>query len=460
MKTAGKHRFRRTRSKGFVHVIVFAVCFLILNTSSRVLADSQETEKLDSIYKVYSETLEKGVTGPLIGYHVYWKDGLNIDSREKNLRLKITGKIMVDGGYIDADDELQNAFPDLDGSNIDFRKLTVSTYGLIYDTVDFKVEFDFANVRDIQDVWIRYFKNPYLRKIKIGNMKEPLSLEYLTSLGWISFMERALPIQAFSSGRNIGIRYDSLNPDKWINWGAGVFLNTGSFSTAGDGADQISNANGFDLTARIFGVPVYEENGKRMLHLGLGGSYGPRDADSDTPMQFRTRPESRLTDDRLADTGSIPGKRRDTVNAELAMVYGPLSFQGECFFVSTDADAEGDPNFWGYYAYVSWFITGEQRGYNKAIGVFEEIEPQHQFRPLKGEWGAWELALRHSYVDLNDGNIDGGRESNFTAGLNWYHSLKTRVMFNYIHAYVQDRALPPIENGRANIFQVRYQFLL
>ncbi|MBW1744353.1 MAG: porin, partial [Deltaproteobacteria bacterium] len=139
---------------------------------------------------------------------------------------------------------------------------------------------------------------------------------------------------------------------------------------------------------------------------------------------------------------------------------GPLSFQGECFFVATDAEARDDPNFWGYYAYVSWFITGEHRGYNKALGVFADVAPQHQFRPLKGEWGAWELALRHSYVDLNDGNVDGGRESNFTAGLNWYHSLKTRVMFNYIHAYVQDRAFPPIENGRANIFQARYQFLL
>jgi phosphate-selective porin OprO/OprP len=439
---------------------VFAACLLVLNTSSHVLADSPQTEKLRSIHEDYSERLEKGVKGPLIGYHVYWKDGLNIDSHEENLRVKITGKVMVDGGYIDADDELQSAFPDLGGSNIDFRKLSVSTYALIYDTVDCKIEIDFANVTDIQDIWIRYLKNAFLKRIKIGHQKEPLSLEYLTSRDWISFMERALPVDAFGNGRNIGIRYDSLNPDKWINWGAGFFLNTGSFSTVGEGSDQLSQANGFDLTARAFGVPVYEENGKRMLHLGLGYSYGYREDDNDNSMNFRTRPESRLTDDRLVDTGPIPGKRRDTLNAELAMVYGPLSFQGEGFFVATDAEAEGDPNFWGYYAYVSWFVTGERRAYNKALGVFAEVEPRHQFRPLKGEWGACELALRHSYVDLHDGNVDGGKESNFTAGLNWHHSLKTRVMFNYIHAYVQDRASPPVENGRADIFQVRCQFLL
>jgi len=142
-------------------------------------------------------------------------------------------------------------------------------------------------------------------------MKEPLSLKYLTSGDWISFMERALPVLAFGSGRNIGIRYDSLNPDKWINWGAGFFLNTVSFSQAGNGQDQISQTNRFDLTARVFGVPVYEEDGKRMVHLGLGGSYGSREEDNDDPMNFRTRPESRLTDDRLVDTGSLTGKRRE-----------------------------------------------------------------------------------------------------------------------------------------------------
>ena len=54
--------------------------------------------------------------------------------------------IIVDGGDIDADDELQNAFPDLDGSNIIFRKLSISTYGNFYDALDFKIGIDFANV--------------------------------------------------------------------------------------------------------------------------------------------------------------------------------------------------------------------------------------------------------------------------------------------------------------------------
>jgi phosphate-selective porin OprO/OprP len=205
---------------------------------------------------------------------------------------------------------------------------------------------------------------------------------------------------------------------------------------------------------------VYDANGKKMLHLGLGYSYGLRNEDNlEAPMRFRTRPESRLTDDRLVDTGSIPGKRRDTVNAELAMVYGPWSFQGQCYYLSLDADAADDPDFWGYYAFLSYFITGEHRNYNRSAGIFTGVTPQPVFHPSKGEWGAWELALRHSYVDLNDGIIQGGKENNLTAGLNWIHNRNVRMMFNYIHAYVKDRASPPVANGRANIFQARFQFI-
>jgi len=441
---------------------VFAVCLIILSAGKHVYADTQQTKGIDSFYNALSERVEKGIRGPIGGWHYYWKDSyFSIDSRKENIKFRINGQIIVDGGNINADDELQNAFPELDAGNILFRKLSVSTYGNFYDSIDFKIGIDFANVRDIQDVWIRYLKHPFLKKVKFGHQKEPFSLEDLTSITRTTFMERALSDEAFSSGRNIGIRYDSLNPKRRINWGAGFFLNTGSFSTLGEAENRISKANGFDVTARIFGLPVYNENGKEMLHLGLGYSYGSRNEDDlDAPMQFRTRPESRLTNDRLVDTGPIPGKRRDTVNAELAMVNGPWSFQGQCYYSSLDADAADNPKFWGYYAFLSYFITGEHRNYNRSIGVFTGVEPQPVFRPRKGDWGAWEIALRHSYVDLNDADIYGGKENNITAGLNWIHNRNVRLMFNYIHAYVKDRASPPVDNGRTHIFQIRFQFIM
>jgi phosphate-selective porin len=71
--------------------------------------------------------------------------------------------------------------------------------------------------------------------------------------------------------------------------------------------------------------------------------------------------------------------------------------------------------------------------------------------------GAWELALRFSYVDLNDGNIRGGKERNCTIGINWYTRGKQRSMINYIRGGVEDRMNPFVDDVSADIFQIRFQ---
>jgi phosphate-selective porin OprO/OprP len=56
--------------------------------------------------------------------------------------------------------------------------------------------------------------------------------------------------------------------------------------------------------------------------------------------------------------------------------------------------------------------------------------------------GAWEVAVRYSKINLNDGAVDGGSLADWTFGLNWYLNPNTRVMLNVIRADRQD--LPSI----------------
>ena len=161
----------------------------------------------------------------------------------------------------------------------------------------------------------------------------------------------------------------------------------------------------------------------------------------------------------------IPGRFRggasiDKVTAELALVKGPWSFQTQGYATAVNADETDNPHFWGYYALLSHFLTGQSRRYNQALGIFTGVAPQPVFKPLRGHWGAWELALRHAYVDLNSGNVQGGRESNITAGLNWIHNRNSRLMINYINARVKDRdTAPSIDDETAHIIQMRFEFI-
>ena len=147
------------------------------------------------------------------------------------------------------------------------------------------------------------------------------------------------------------------------------------------------------------------------------------------------------------------------INPEFAIISGPFSLQGEYFHAFVDT--EKTIRFFGFYLYGSYFITGEHRRYDTLRSTFVGIEPKHDFRPFQNQWGAWELAARISYLDLNDSPIAGGEERNFTAGVNWYLRSNARVMINYIRADLRVEAARcgqrrSVDDGSADIFQIRF----
>ncbi len=113
-------------------------------------------------------------------------------------------------------------------------------------------------------------------------------------------------------------------------------------------------------------------------------------------------------------------------------MFGPFSLQGEYFWTNTDAPDVDDPSFTGWYAFGSWFVTGESRTYND--GAFDRVKPTNNFYIGQPGWGAVELALRYSALDLTDGGIEGGEQQNVTVGINWYLNPSYRIMLNYVNA--------------------------
>lgn len=376
----------------------------------------------------------------------YWKEGLRFDSNDGSFQLKMGGRIQYDLGYFAADDEIEDNVGEIeDGS--EFRRARLYISGSIYDNIDFKVEYDFAEGdADFTDVYMAIKDVPVVGNVQIGHFKEPFSLEELTSSNSITFMERSLP-SVFNPVRNAGIMlHDTLFDDR-MTWAAGFFRETDAF---GDG-DTVGGRD-YNATVRLTGLPWYEEDGKKLLHVGVAYTHKNYEADE---VRFRQRPEAGLAP-RFVDTGTFPAEYSDIIGAELAWVHGPFSLQGEFTQAFVESRVASDPAFWGAYLQASYFLTGEHRPYDKESGAFKGIKPKKNFG--KGGWGAWEVAARYSHLDLNDRILDfdgvvmnDGELRDFTLGLNWYLNPNMRFMWNYVRADLVDNG------GDTNIFQMRFQ---
>ena len=92
--------------------------------------------------------------------------------------------------------------------------------------------------------------------------------------------------------------------------------------------------------------------------------------------------------------------------------------------------------FYGGYGQVGWFITGESKPYHRKTGVYGSVVPDKSV--CDGGLGAWELALRGTYLNLNDENITGGRLNTIEFGMNWYLSQYLSIKFNVVRGFINN----------------------
>jgi phosphate-selective porin OprO/OprP len=374
-------------------------------------------------------------------FKVYWKDGLRAETANKKFTTKIGGRIQNDWSTGTQDSDITAAIGDFK-NGVEFRRARLYIEGTIYDDIIYKAQYDFAGGdADFKDVYLGMQNIPYVGTVKIGQFKEPFSLEELTSSNYITFLERSLP-NALVPGRATGFQVQNAFFDERLNAAVGYFRASDSF---GD--------NSFDseagVSGRLTGLPWYEDDGRRLLHLGVASHWRqPGEGTKD----FDSRPENHLAD-KFIDTGDIPMNSYSQVGAETALVMGPASLQSEYIHTFADTPGSSNPDFWGVYVSGSYFLTGEHRPYKRESAAFDKVKPKRNFTLSRGKnsgWGAWELAARYSQLDLSDSGVVGGTLRDVTTGVNWYLNPNVRVMLNWVHADLQS-------TGTADLFATRFQ---
>jgi phosphate-selective porin OprO/OprP len=365
----------------------------------------------------------------------YWKDGLRLETTNKKVQLKLGGRIQVDTAFFEEDDDLIGAVGRSE-DGVEFRRARLYISGLIYDHFEFKAQYDFAGGSggtQFKDVYLGLAKLPHVGGIRIGHYKEPFSLEELTSSKHITFMERGLA-NVFAPSRNVGGMLHNSYLEGRMTAAAGIFRDTDNF-----GDSQIDGR--YNGTLRLTGLPIYENGGRQLLHIG--GAYSFRNPEGDT-VRFRSRPEVHLAQ-RYVDTLAIPADHYSLLGAEAAWVYESFSLQGEFIASLVEAtNGQADPEFYSFYVMASYFLTGEHRPYKTSSAIFNNVKPNANFLDGQGGLGAWELAARYSYLDLEDAGIDGGRIHGLTAGVNWYLNPNYRITMNYVFSHVEG-----IDDGHA-----------
>lgn len=323
---------------------------------------------------------------------VSFKNGLEVQSYEKDFSFRVGGRLHIDGG-ISSQPETG-----LSGSTF-LRRARVSVEGKAYKYWLYRLEYDFAGsattatpggattavVGGIRDAYLA-FRHPDLAPlpltkepivIQLGNYKNPFGLEQLNSANYMPFIERALATDAFTPSRHIGISARAFGED----WSAkaGVFSTSPEDTSLNPFPQTPPPPNGtipnpgaatgggqyVDVTGRVTWAPIHTD--EALLHFGGAGRFHKPNSSTGTAtvggagtggndnrvmlLGLNTNSEANVLRENLIGTPdlscgpifpfagaaanqAIAGRCVSSVvtyGAELAASYGPFNFQGEYF---------------------------------------------------------------------------------------------------------------------------------
>lgn len=407
-----------------------------------------------------------------------WRNGLEIESSNKDFRVHVGGRYQFDSGWYRADPSVNNSLPGTarfrDG--VDFRRARFRIDGTMYETMEWAAEFDFVNSAGVPnvgaigvvaptDLWWQWNHVPILQNVRIGNQKEPIGFERLTSSRFLNFMERSFLQDAFFGGFNNGFtpgaQFFGTIADERMTYAFGGFDVTTNVFASNVGSGEYS------LTGRLTALPYYVDEGRGLLHIGGSARYWGLDEQS---ARFRTRASVRSALSNnwpiIADTGVINADNSEEINVELVGQLGQFSFNAE-YLTSWLQKAErpaGNPIgpviYRGAYIDALYFLTGEHRVYNRKTGVWDRVVPHENAFFAKGEdgmaygWGAWQISARYQFLDLNSNGFNGGILHDTTLGVNWYLNPNFKVQANYFYL---NRVGPtsPVGDGIVQGFGIR-----
>ena len=384
------------------------------------------TEKYEELKKKVEEEKAEEAKKPRVGF----KKGFSLETPDVNFKLQPYMKLQGQFKSFEANHPTNNDFY--------MRTARLGLQGIVHKYLDFNVAGEFG--KGSSCLWDGYMGFNYLpeAKLRIGQFKQPFSLEWYSPADWRDFIEMPLPIDNLTPDMDIGAMFHGNLVKGILNYGLGICNGTGK-NTSDTNDDK-------DVVARLVLSPFNSSNNLFLKGLHIGGSitYGNQETERDEMRRkgkFQTAGETAFFQ---FNNGILHDGARTRYGGELCYMIGAFSLKGEWVRMNLDDlyhptnGTKDDFDIDGGYVSLSYILTGEHQPFND--GKYGRITPKHNFDPRNGTWGAIQLVARYETLSIDSelfrkGYADSTKYTDeaegYTLGVNWYLNDIVRAMINY-----------------------------
>ncbi len=408
-----------------------------------VQKDEERKKEITDLKTALEEQKKKSLLAGFDGKH------FTLGSADGNFKLNLGGYMQTDYRYYEGGEDANNK------NTFDVRRARLTASGNMSKNIKYKLQADFSDeVDELRDAYVDLNYTP-LAVVRAGQFKVPFGYEQVTSSTTFDFIERSVAGNFIAStSRDIGVMVFGSVLDKRINYYLGAFNGTGENMT--DDNDSLT------FIGRLLFSPFADNEDSVLQGLTFGGSFsgGDREAHSSRSITLAAL-------NKISNTVTVNGQRTRAA-AEARYFNGPFSLKGEYYYQREERNNIGGTDFedlitQGFYGIATYVLTGEKKVDNA------NIVPTHNFNPSTGEWGAFELATRYSYFDLDkasgtdpvltDENIAANTVQGVTFALNWYFNkyLKLMADYSFFDFDRQENLSHPSIGDSTNQFSARLQ---
>ena len=397
-------------------------------TPQQVNELDQQVRIIDRKQKIAEqESVENAKTAPIIQAG---PNGFLFSTADGDYKLRV-------GGYLQADGRYFTTKTRGNGSTFIIRRARPTLEGTLAKYYDFKFMADFGQGTTVLED--AYIGSNFLNGLRTrsGQFKEPVSLERLQDDRYITFIERALPVNIVPD-RDLGTMFwGDLLGDR-LTYQLGVFNGVpDNVATA-----NFSINNGKEFAGRFFAHPFHGSSLEALdqFGLGFGGTYGENKTNGvggtivggNVLTNYKTAGQTTFL---TWANGTKAAGYRYRIAPQANYLWGPFALQGEWVQETQNLGHTGFTTVGkvltqptrpistqAWQTTAGYMLSGEDNS-------FSGIRPRHPFDPFKGSWGAFQLTARADQLLVDRQAFTQGFASKsvsareafeWAVGLNWY----------------------------------------